>query len=629
MELPRYAEVDLSTGEIKDYPISRDCFECYLGGKALAARILYDVLPPGVAPLSPENVLIINTGPLTGTGAPSSGRFNVTTKNVLTGGIASSNCGGALGARLRRAGYEGLIIRGRAASPSFIEVVDGQIRIRDASDMWGLNTEETRLRFGREYGTLVIGPAGENQVRYACAVSGERVIGRCGVGAVMGSKNLKAVVAAGKKKIPLAEPEAFREFSRRWVKLLQAHTSTGEILPRYGTANFVRKMNDAGILPTRNYQRGKFEEADRISGEYLAEKHLIRNSGCPGCPIRCERRVMLGDKEVKGPEYETLGMLGSNLENSDLEMIKAWNHQADLLGLDTISLGSVLGFAMELQERGIKDFGLRFGETAGIAEVINKITYREGEYSDLADGVKALADKYGGREFAIHSKGLELAAYDPRKAVGMGLGYATANRGGCHLNGGYLVFLEALGPLFIDALTDKGKPALAVLFQNGMEAISAAGSCLFTSFTLVPDLIYKMNPGGAALKLLGKSMIGSRFLLERTGGLLPYLLPFNSLYLFPHAQAVRLATGIKMTTGKFLQLGERSFNMERVFNIREGINGTEDSLPRRLTDEAMDPARSDSKVDLSAMLPLYYKIRGWDKAGQPTTNKLRQLQIVV
>ena len=337
----------------------------------------------------------------------------------------------------------------------------------------------------------------------------------------------------------------------------------------------------------------------------------------------------MGDKEVKGPEYETLGMLGSNLENSDLEMIKAWNHQADLLGLDTISLGSVLGFAMELQERGIKDFGLRFGETAGIAEVINKITYREGEYSDLADGVKALADKYGGREFAIHSKGLELAAYDPRKAVGMGLGYATANRGGCHLNGGYLVFLEALGPLFIDALTDKGKPALAVLFQNGMEAISAAGSCLFTSFTLVPDLIYKMNPGGAALKLLGKSMIGSRFLLERTGGLLPYLLPFNSLYLFPHAQAVRLATGIKMTTGKFLQLGERSFNMERVFNIREGINGTEDSLPRRLTDEAMDPARSDSKVDLSAMLPLYYKIRGWDKAGQPTTNKLRQLQIVV
>jgi aldehyde:ferredoxin oxidoreductase len=445
----------------------------------------------------------------------------------------------------------------------------------------------------------------------------------------MGSKNLKAVVAAGKKKIPLAEPEAFREFSRRWVKLLQAHTSTGEILPRYGTANFVRKMNDAGILPTRNYQRGKFEEADRISGEYLAEKHLVRNSGCPGCPIRCERRVMLGDKEVKGPEYETLGMLGSNLENSDLEMIKAWNHQADLLGLDTISLGSVLGFAMELQERGIKDFGLRFGETAGIAEVINKITYREGEYSDLADGVKALADKYGGREFAIHSKGLELAAYDPRKAVGMGLGYATANRGGCHLNGGYLVFLEALGPLFIDALTDKGKPALAVLFQNGMEAISAAGSCLFTSFTLVPELIYKMNPGGAALKLLGKSMIGSRFLLERTGGLLPYLLPFNSLYLFPHAQAVRLATGIKMTTGKFLQLGERSFNMERVFNIREGINGTEDSLPRRLTDEAMDPARSDSKVDLSAMLPLYYKIRGWDKAGQPTTNKLRQLQIVV
>ena len=628
MELPRYVEIDLSTGIINDYSVSRGYFERYVGGKALAARILYDVLPAGVDPLSSGNVLIINTGPLTGTGAPSSSRFNVTTKNVLTGGIASSNCGGTFGVRLRRAGFEGLIIKGRAGRPSFIEIIDGEIRIKDASELWGLNTKETRSQFDHRYGVLVIGPAGENQVKYGCAVSGDRVIGRCGVGAVMGSKNLKALVAFGKRDIAIAQPGAFRDFNRKWIKLLQGHEGTGETMPRYGTANFVKKINDAGILPTRNYQRGRYEKADRLSGEYLAEKYLTRNSGCLSCPIRCERRVMVGDQEVKGPEYETLGMLGSNLENPDIGIINEWNYQADLLGLDTISLGSVLGFAMELEERGIKDFGLRFGETAGITEIISKIAYREGEYSDLADGVKALAEKYGGQNFAIHSKGLELAAYDPRKAVGMGLGYATANRGGCHLNAGYLVFMEALGPLFINWRTSKGKPALTVIFQNGMEAISAAGSCLFTSFTLVPNMVYKMKPGGTMLKLLGQSMISSRFLLGKMGGLLPGAMPFNSLYLFPHAEAIRLATGLKMTTGRFLQLGERSFNMERVFNIREGLTGADDTLPPRLTSETIDPSHTDSKVDLSSMLPLYYEIRGWNKEGQPTAQKLQQLKIL-
>ena len=218
--------------------------------------------------------------------------------------------------------------------------------------------------------------------------------------------------------------------------------------------------------------------------------------------------------------------------------------------------------------------------------------------------------------------------HDPRKAVGMGLGYATANRGGCHLNAGYLVFLEALGPLFINPQTSKGKPALAVLFQNGMEAISAAGSCLFTSFTLVPNVIYRMKPEGAALKLLGSSMIGSRFLLGKLGNILPGAMPFNSLFLFPHAEAIRLATGMKMTTGRFLQLGERAFNMERMFNIREGFTASDDTLPSRLTGEPIDPACTDSKVDLPSMLPLYYEVRGWTKEGNPTTRKLKQLRIV-
>ncbi|MEA1960669.1 MAG: aldehyde ferredoxin oxidoreductase family protein [Bacillota bacterium] len=544
----RYAVIDLSTQEVNEYPISDKTFELYIGGKALGARILYDELQPGVDPLSAENIIIVNTSPLNGTGAPSSSRFNMTTKNVLTGGIASSNCGGQFGVKMRKAGYDGLIIKGRAQEPSYIEIMDGEIQIKNASHLWGMDTEKTQQQFDRRYGKLVIGPAGENLVKYACAVSGERVLGRCGVGAVMGAKNLKALVAYGTMEIPVYNRHKLQKFVQRWVKYLKHHKATGEAMPLYGSAGFVNQCNTSGILPTRDFQKGTYEKADAISGETLSEQYMTRNSGCVSCPIRCERRVMVNGNEVKGPEFETIGLFGSNIDCADLELINQWNYQADLLGMDTISLAGTLAFVMELAEKGIKDFGLHFGEVDKISEVIKKIAYREGEYTELGEGTKCLADIYGGEDFAIHSKGLELASYEPRKAAGQGLGYATANRGGCHLNAGYLAFLEAISPLEIDPITTKGKAGLVALFQNGTEAISSAGFCLFMAFALIPNAVYNAKPSSKMVGLLGKSLIGSHIILDRLGSLLPGAIPFNSLYLFPQAEAIRLATGLKMTS---------------------------------------------------------------------------------
>ena len=436
MNLPIYAKVDLTAGRWEPFEIPRDYFKKYVGGKCLAARLLLDLTEPGLGPLSERAVIIINTGPPNGTGAPSSSRFNLSFKNVMTGGIASSNCGGQFGVMLKRAGFDGLIITGRAAEPSVLEILDGEVHIRPAPELWGLDAEKTQERFPEWYGKLVIGPAGENGVLYASAISGERVAGRCGSGAVLGSKNLKALVAYGSKRPEVYDCEGFDKFILKWIKFIKKHPMTGQSLPRYGSAGLVNKANATNALPTKNFQSGHFDKADAVSGETLTETKLIRNSGCVSCPIRCERRVPVDGRELKGPEYETLGFFGPNIAASDMDTVLRMNWLCDIYGVDTISFASSLAFAMELKERGMADFGLEFGRTDNLEDVLLKVVRREGIYSDIADGTKRMAAKYGGEDFAINSKGLELASYEPRRSVGMGLGYAVANRGGCHLNGG-------------------------------------------------------------------------------------------------------------------------------------------------------------------------------------------------
>lgn len=627
MPNPVYALVNLDNGQVEKLAIKDEYFKKYIGGKCLAARLLLDYTRPGLDPLSPEALIIINTGPMNGSGAPSSSRFNMSFKNVLTGGIASSNCGGNFGIMLKRAGFDGLMITGRAAVPSVLEVLDGEIRLKPAAELWGFDTEETQARLPAHYGKLVIGPAGEHLVRYASSSSGERMAGRCGSGAVLGSKNLKAITAYGTKRPKLHNEEALKKYTKKWVAFLRSHPITGNALPHYGSAGLVNKVNASHALPTKNFKYGHFAQADALSGEALAETSLVRNSSCISCPIRCERRVMMDGKEIKGPEFETLGFFGPNILSSDLDRILKLNYICDLLGMDTISAASTIAFAMELKEDGKADFGLDFGNTENLADVLGKIARREGSYSELANGTKALSEKYGGKEYAIHSKGLELASYEPRRSVGMGLGYATSNRGGCHLNGGYLAMLESVGVISMDAQSPKGKAEWTVFLQDSLEAISSAGFCLFSAQTFVPAAFFRLGPAHWLTRLSGKLMAnmgGALKLILRSAK----LLNISSMFLLPQAEALRLATGLDIHTGEFILIGERSYNLERLYNIREGLDGQSDSLPARLTHEAQQPGQAETVVPLDKMLPPYYKARRWSQDGLPSTKQLEWLEII-
>jgi len=624
LNLPRYAKIDLTTGKVEDYPISEDYYKKYIGGKALAAKLLLDLTPAGLDVFDPRMVVVLNTGALTGTGAPATSRFNLSTKNVLTGGIASSNCGGTFGTMLRRAGFEGLIITGKSAKPCRIDVADGEIALIDASDLWGQDTEHVQEHLPKHLGKLCIGQSGENLVRFAGLASGERMAGRCGIGAVFGSKNIKVVTAYGTRKIPVANQIKFDKFIRKWVKFVRGHAMTGDALPHFGSAGLVNKANATHSLPTRNFQKGNYEHADHISGETMAETKLTRNSGCISCPIRCERRVMMDGREIKGPEYETLGLFGPNLGMHDLNAIIRLNFVCDCLGLDTISTAITLSFAMELEQRGIKDFGLKFGDVDNLEAMLHKIAMREGVGDELANGSKWLSEKYGGEEFAMHSKGLEMASYEPRRSVGMGLGYATSNRGGCHLGGGYMALLECIGVLSIPATDPRAKAEWTVFMQNTLEAMSTGGSCLFSGQTFVPNALFNLGPNHAVTRFIGKA---AKF----TGPVVKMILKsgkinrFNTIYLLPHAEALRLATGLPIYTGSFTTLGDRTYNVEKMYNLREGLSAKDDRLPRRLTHEPQDPNNKNTVVRMDKLLPRYYKTRGWDQNGVPKRKTLKKL----
>ncbi len=621
----KYAIVNLSTGAITEDDVSDRDRELFLGGKGLATKMLMDIQKPGVDPYSPEAHLIINTGPLTAANAPCSSRFNVTCKSPATGGIATANCGGNFGMQLKKAGFDAIVITGKSDHPVFIDITDNHIEIRDATDMWGMDTEEAQEHLGPKGGKAVIGPAGENLVIYAGIVSNERIAGRCGVGAVMGSKKLKALRAIGTQKVPVAEPEKFKTIVKSWIDTLKAHPSTGELMPRYGTANMVNKINLGNAFPTKNFQHGFYEHADKISGETLADTLLVKNSGCTTCPIRCARVVNVEGKDVKGPEFETLGLLGSNIANSDLYLICKWNREMDLLGIDTISCGSTIAFAMELNEKGILKSELEFGRTDNISKILDDIAHRRGVGDILADGVKKMAAKYGGEEFAIHAKGLEIASYDPRGAHGLGLGYATANRGGCHLNAGYLMYLERLAPINMDPLSPKSKEAWNVMQQDLLDAISACGSCLFTSFLMIPKVVHGIKPYGTVSKIVTKTLGVSGPAINLTMNLPDAMTNFHIDEILPHSRAVEALTGIPMSFGKFTKVGARVFNLERLFNLREGLTCANDTLPKRLTHTRNIPDNPKSVVPLDRMLPRYYRSRGWTKTGVPTKKKLRKL----
>ena len=629
----RVLQINLSTGDVTDYPWTDKDRELYIGGKTMAAKILYDTLTGRENAYSEENPLIISTGPLTGTGAPSSSRFNISSLSPQTGFISSSNCGGTFGYHLKRAGIDALIITGRREERTWIEIDNGSVTFHNADDLWGTRVTECQRLLAEKmsskrgcdikFGKLCIGPAGENLVRYSAVISDERAAGRTGMGAVLGWKNVKAIAVCGNHDTPVHDPSATKKWCQKWFRYLRNHPLTGNQLPRMGTAGLVSSMQMRGLLATKNYTEGRFEHFHKVNGETLAEEYNIVNKGCLSCPIKCARTVTVEGEDVKGPELETLGLLGGGILNKDLYHILKWNKELDDLGLDTISASNTLAYAMEANERGLWNNGLKFGDIEGISKIWDDIAFRRGIGNELAEGSKRLSEKYGGTEFAMQSKGLELAAYEPRRAVGQGLGYAVSNRGGCHLNGGYLVILEGLG-LNIDAQTPHAKADFTMMFQDLMEMISATGQCLFTSYAFFPGFLIT-RPNGATATAANKLLPHLGWAI-RLMNKFPRVLAFH-LPVFHHTKMMQKAVGMPMTFGKYLQTGERGFNLERAVNVRFGVSAAKDSLPKRLTDVPQDPNDPRTRVPLEQMKKIYYQARGWDKSGIPTCRTLKKLKI--
>ena len=616
--------IDLSERTFREFPWTDADRKRTLGGKIMAADILLKHITPTMKAFDEDNWLVITTGPLTGTGCPNTSRFNISTISPLTNILTSSNCGGNFGLTLKRAGYDAAIITGKADAPMHVHITQDNVEFLDASGIWGTKTGEAQEKLKQYPGRLVIGPAGENMVLYACVFSNDRTAGRGGVGAVFGSKNLKAVTAFGTKLPEIYDEEALRELNKKWIRTLRNHPLTGRQLPKLGTAGLVAPMQAHSILATKNFSAGRFDNFEKVSGEELAENHLVSNGACTTCVIRCARMCKVDDKVVKGPELETLGLLGPNILNDDIEKILKWNYELDELGMDAISCAGSVAFAMELAEKGVHDFGIHFGETDNLSQMFEDIAYRRGEGNYIADGSKRMSDQFGGKEYAIHAKGMELAAYEPRHAVGHGLGYATANRGGCHLNAGYLVVLEGLG-LDVDSLTHHGKAAIAIMLQNLMEAVSGCGSCMFTSYAVFPGfLVDKPN------------LFTTRAILA----VFPYVGPVVNLLshftkvaqipmpLLPHIKAVHLATGMHTSMASMLTWGATGYNTERMANVILGQKADADVLPKRLTDEPQDPNDPRTKVPLDVMRKVYYRGRGWNH-GIPTYHRLKTLGIIL
>lgn len=604
-------KVNLTTKNVITEAIKEDVAKKYLGGKGYAVYLLYQYLkeyegrglsPLNIDPLGKENVLIVATGPGTGVPRfPSSGRHHIMAlRTPLTGSIGSGNAGGEWGASLKFSGFDGIVIEGASDVPVYLALVDGKAEIRDAGELWGKNTMDTTraltsLVGGKNTSVICIGPAGESLIPMTVIMNDEyRAAGRAGLGAVMGSKKLKAIVVSGDKKdIPVAKPEEFRAVADRCLDAMKKNPVTGEGLPAYGTAVCVNPVNSAGAFPYKNWQSGVNPDADSISGETLSKTYLIRKRTCWGCTIGCGRisSVKSGPFQIltaEGPEYETIWSLGSACGIKELDAIVKAHHLGNELGLDPISVGSTIAAAMELNEKGyipeedLQGLDLKFGNAAAMVEAMWRTAYKLGFGKSLALGSKKLCELYGHPELSMAVKGLEMPAYDPRGIKGIGLNYATANRGGCHVTG-YTVSPEIFGiPEKIDPLATEGKAQWVKTFQDFTSTINSTVNCLFTTFAL---------------------------------GIKDY------------AELLSTVTGWDISEDDVLKIGERIYNLERVIINRLGFDGKDDTLPSRLLKEPMPEGPAKGHVaDLEKMKEEYYKLRGWVN-GTPTPEKLKELEI--
>lgn len=590
--------VNLSEGTIKKEALNLTDAKLYLGARGLGTKIMVDEVDPNVEPLSSENKLIFMTGPLTGTLAACPGRYEVVTKAPLTGTIGASNSGGHFGPELKFAGYDGIIFEGKSSKPVYLYINDDEVEIKSAEHLWGKTvfdtTDELLVETSEDVRVACIGPAGEKLVKFATIMNDKhRAAGRSGLGAVMGSKNLKAVVVRGSNSIEVAQPEKFLEVCTDARKKLKANPVTGGGLPAYGTEILVNILNESGALPTRNWRDGGyFEHADDTGGETLAEKYLVRNKGCFGCSIGCGRITRIPDGKYKGfgegPEYEAGWSYGADCGVRDLAAITKANFICNEYGLDPITMGSTIACAMEMYDKGIlskDELGkeLLFGDADSVVDFTRMTCTREGFGDKMAEGSYRMALAYGHPELSMTVKKQEMPAYDGRSVQGMGLEYATSNRGGCHVRG-YMTSPEILGlPQKLDPLVTTDKAAWLKIFQDLTAVVDSCGICLFTTFAIgLPEI---------------SSML-------RTG------------------------LGINFTDEEVLQAGERIWNLERNFNLSAGFSKADDTLPPRLLKEPLTSGAGKGKVvELDTMLTEYYELRGWDTSGIPSDEKLKELSL--
>ena len=604
--------VNLSAGTVKSEPLNMDWARQYIGSRGLGSKYLISEIDPKVDPLSPDNKIIWATGPLTGTMASTGGRYTVITKGPLTGAIACSNSGGYWGAELKMAGWDMVIFEGKSPKPVYLYINDDLVELRDAADIWGKSVWETEEHLKTTLQDPLtrisgIGRAGENQVLFAAVVNDlHRAAGRSGVGAVMGSKNLKAIAVRGTKGVGnIRDPKAFMAETFARKKILHDNAVTGQGLPTYGTQVLMNVINEVGALPTRNHRDVQFEGAKDISAEAMAtprasdgKKQLVTNQACFGCTIACGRISKIDETHFTvqnkpqywgangGLEYEAAWALGAANGVNDLECLQYANLLCNEQGIDPISFGATVGAVMELYEMGVlskEQIGIEapFGSAQALAFLAEETVNGRGFGKEVGQGSRRLCAKYGHPELSMTSKSQEFPAYDGRAIQGIGLAYATSNRGGCHLRG-YTIASEVMGiPVKTDPTATEGKPELVKAFQDATAAFDSAGLCVFTTFAWsLPDLA-------------------------------------------PQLQA---ACNEAYTVEELSLIGERIWNMEREFNNAAGFTKADDTLPKRLKTEAAKVGGSKGQVSqVDAMMPKYYEVRGWDSEGRPTAETKARL----
>lgn len=577
--------IDLSAEEVKKMTVGKEIYYKFLGGSGLGIKMVYDFVDPKIDSLNPENVLIFATGPLTGSRVFGAGRHSIISKSPLTGTIFDATSGGFFGAFMKFAGYDAIIIKGKAKKPVYLYINEDEVEIRDADYLWGKTTNETiatlEKELGKKFKISAIGPAGENLVKYAAIINDPtHAAGRGGLGAVMGSKNLKAIAVFGTKKVSEAKPKELDKYLENMKVRVTWNPVLGRALRTYGTSALLNLINELGMLPTKNFNEGYFKDAKEISGEKLTEKLLVSRKSCYNCPVVCKRVTKTKNKSGDGPEYETLVNLGSMLYLSDIEKVTELNYLCNELGLDTISTGGTLACALELHEKGKLDYNMDWGDFDSLSKLIEKIAFREDIGNDLAEGSMRLAIKYNAQDVAMHVKGLEIPAYDPRGAFGMALTYGTSYRGACHLRS-WTISFEVIGvPNLLDRFSVIEKPSLVAYTQN---------------LAMVYDSLVMCEHYG----------------IEFDEEPLSYL--FNSV------------TGLNYTQSDLINVGERIWNLARLYNIRVGFTKKDDMLPRRLLTPLEKGPAKGKKIPYEAMLREYYNVRGWDENGIPTENTLKKL----